>query len=164
MQSLAWDKHPPRQVKRRWETQTLIRGTNSAFDGSAVLELARFASGPLPGAIEVVQPTGFLTKRDHQQAHREPVPIAGALHEALGAVFEIPAHVLDLPLVGTYLPAPIDDIGNGRRTFGVPAHCCTPWTRQSPIQQHPGMPRSLSRIGRAHVRARVCRKAVCQIA
>ena len=64
-------------------------------------------------------PVRLLTERDHQHADREPVPIAGDRLETLGGMLEIPADMLDPPLVGADLPAFVDDYRDRLRALDL---------------------------------------------
>jgi hypothetical protein len=105
----------------------------------------------LPASFQMVLPVGFLAERDHQHSDCQPVPIAGGRLETVRDVLEIPAQVLDLPLVGADLPASVNGDGDGLSAFDLTPQCGSPWSWQPAIQERFGGPGSLSFVSRAQL-------------
>jgi hypothetical protein len=99
------------------------------LDGSPDLQVARDARWPLPGTVEMPLPVRLLMEGDHEHADREPVQIARGRLEAVRAVLEVPADMLDLPLVRADLPAAIDDDGDRLRALDLAANRRPPRSR-----------------------------------
>ena len=82
-------------------------------------------SRPDPWAVEPLDPAVAI-ERENQQPHGQPVPVARAVGIVGGALHQIPAQVLQLPLVGTDLPAPPDRPGNVSGPGEMLAHRAAP--------------------------------------
>ena len=91
--------------KVRFESSRLRR----ALDGSPDLEVPELAGGSQPWAVKMPLPVRLPAERDHQHADRQPVTVAGRGIQSRSGMLEIPADVLDAPLVRADMPATVDD-------------------------------------------------------
>lgn len=96
-----------------WHAYCLHCGS---FCRPACLQVARLPGGPDPGALQLHQPMLVPTQCIDQRADGKPISVTRAGRKTIGLCSQIPAQVLDLPLMGTDLPAPPDLFSN---TFGA---------------------------------------------
>lgn len=94
-------------------------------DWTPRFEWTGYAGRSHPRAVQPFDPA-FPLKAENQQAYRQPVPVARAAGVTAGAFLQVPAQVLQLPLVGTHVPAPPDCLGDVRRANTMMADRAAP--------------------------------------
>jgi len=131
------------RLSNRLSGQFAPRRSAWPLDWPARAQRAESAGRSLPGAVETRKPVLLLVERQDQQPYGQPVAIAGTGPKRRSRYLEVPAQVLELPLVGPDLPASIQGLGNlpgplavsrntGAASSGEPSG-------QQPIRLPPGL-------------------------
>ena len=76
-----------------------------------------------PRSLQTRQPVGLSPERHDKQPNRQPVAVACARFKPFRTMFQIPAKMLNAPLVRPDLPALIAGFRNGSSTLQMRAHC-----------------------------------------